>query len=83
MVPMPTRVGDVVITHVISTRSSYLVWLAVNDAQQEPRDVAAETTELIDAIIAARDLAKMTHGAVFLREHGSGLWIPIEGPPAT
>jgi hypothetical protein len=79
-VPMPSKVGDVVITHVLGARSSYLVWVVIRDGQREPGDVAAEASELMDAMTEARRLAARSGGAIFLLEQESGLWTPLSGP---
>jgi hypothetical protein len=75
---MPTRAGDIVITHHVGGHPPYLVWVAAADGQQQSGvDIEAGAIELDEALAEARHLAHLTGGAIFLREQGSLAWTPI------
>jgi hypothetical protein len=73
---IPTRDGDVVVSHSQAWRFEYLVWPVVDDGQQQPRaTVSTIATRGRDAALdMARRLARNTSGAVFVLECDSGAW---------
>lgn len=81
--PMPTRDGDVVITQG-TDRSTFAVWVVVDDGQQAPAPTAYTATAVGRA--AARQMAHWlaldTKGTVYLLDATSGRWTRLADDPA-
>ena len=79
--PMPTRDGDIVITHSEDSRSLFLVWRVTDDGQQ----ACAGTTESAwamgreGALKLAAIMAKDYRGAIYMHDPTSGEWMKVAG----
>jgi hypothetical protein len=81
--PMPTRNGDIVISHDAIFRSLYAVWRVSTDGQQA-RDAAAFVIKRIgraDAVNMAKLMARESRSAIYLVDSTSASWVCLSDLP--
>ena len=79
--PIPTRDGDIVISHDPASRSLYSVWHVTTDAQQACGLAAEPASSALGrpaALRLAHLLAVKSRGADFFVDPVSGQWTKIE-----
>jgi hypothetical protein len=76
---MPTRDGDIVVSHADASPSVYTLWQAIEDAQQEAHVDQYRSTALgrVAAMTLARLMAAESRGAIFLLEMDAGSWTEL------
>jgi hypothetical protein len=77
--PMPTRDGDIVISHGEASPSLFVLWQAIESAQQDARVEQYRSTALgrAAALTLARLMAAESRGAIFLLETALGTWTEL------
>ena len=78
--PMPTRDGDIVITHSEDSRSLFLVWRVTDDGQQWCERITSSALAMgrQGALKLAARMATESRGAIYLLDPASGEWTKIE-----
>ena len=78
--PIPTRDGDIVVSHQDARLSLYAVWRVVSDAQQACGETGytAQALGRLGALGLATLMAAERRGAVFFLDWGSGDWTKID-----
>ena len=78
--PMPTRDGDIVITHSEESRSLFLVWRVTDDGQQESVKTASTAWAMgrEAALKLAAIMANESRGVIYWHDPTSGEWTRIE-----
>ena len=79
--PMPTRDGDIVISHRGSNPAMYSVWYMLEDRQQDvsPPVDAAPASGRPEAVQLGLSMARESRGALFCRDTDSGTWTKVSG----
>jgi hypothetical protein len=76
---MPTRDGDIVISHVEASAAFYLLWTVIDEGQQEPRPEQYASTALgrTAALALARMMARESRGAVIFLDAAMSGWTKL------
>jgi hypothetical protein len=76
---MPTRDGDIVISHPEQSTPNYVLWVVLEDGQEEAPPDAFTYTALgrTAALHLAAGMARENRGAVFLREVETSAWTRV------
>jgi hypothetical protein len=80
---MPTRAGDIVISHAVASASFYVLWKVIDEGQQESRPEQYASTALgrTAALALARMMARESRGAVFSLDAATSAWTKLAWQP--